>query len=94
MNRNPLYRALRAGVDNHAKAADRDPAEIGSESGIGVHGRTDAEWLGILRSRKSAGATHLSRRSLQGELDARRHLDALPRVHRILVEEDHLDDLE
>ena len=33
------------------------PAEIGSESGI--HGRSEEEWLGILRARKSAGASHL-----------------------------------
>jgi hypothetical protein len=68
------------------------PAEIGSESGI--HGRSEEEWLGILRARKSAGASHLCMRTLGGELDARGHLDALTRVHRILVEEGQFEDLE
>ena len=84
------YPALRARIDEHARAAGRDPAEIGSESGIGIHGRTEVEWLGILQARKSAGATHLCMRTLGGDLDAKGHLDALTRVHRILLEEGHL----
>jgi len=88
------YPALRARIDDHARAAGRDPAGIGSESGIGIHGRTEEEWLGILKARKSAGATHLCMRTLGGELDARGHLDALTRVQRILVEEGHLEHLQ
>ena len=84
------YPALRARIDEHARAAGRDPAAIGSESGIGIHGRTEEEWLGILHARKNAGATHLCMRTLGGELDAKGHLDALTRVHQILVEEGQL----
>jgi probable F420-dependent oxidoreductase len=84
------YPALRERIDRYARAVGRDPAEIGAESGLGIHGRSEEEWLGILEARKSAGATHLCMRTLGGELDARGHLDALTRVHRILVEEGHL----
>ena len=80
------YPALRARIDAHAKAAGRSPEQIGAESGLGIHGRSEAEWLAILQARESAGVSHLCMRTLGGELDAKGHLDALTRVHRILGE--------
>ena len=86
------YAALRARIDDFARAAGRDPAEIGAESGLGIHGRTEAEWLGILAARRENGVTHLCMRTLGGELDAKQHLDALTRIHRILRDEGHVPD--
>lgn len=82
--------ALRARIDGYARAAGRSPERIGTESGLGIHGRTETEWLAILEARKAAGISHLCMRTLGGELDAKGHLDALTRVHRILGEQGHL----
>ena len=86
------YPELRAKIDAYAKGVGRDPAQIGAESGLGVPGRSEAEWLGILDSRKASGITHLCMRTLGGELGARGHLDLLRDIHRILVREGHLHD--
>ena len=85
------YPALRERIDDYAKAAGRNPEEIGAESGLGIHGRTEAEWLGILLARKSSGVTHLCMRTLGGELDAKGHLDALARIHEVLVGEGYVE---
>lgn len=84
------YPELRARIDAFARAAGRDPEAIGGESGVGIHGRTEAEWLAILEARKETAITHLCMRTLGGELDGRGHLDALTRVHKILVDEGHM----
>ena len=84
------YGALRARIDDFARGAGRDPAEIGAECGLGIHGRTRAEWLGILETRKRARITHLCMRTLGAELDATGHLEALRGIHEILVAEGHL----
>ena len=78
------YPDLRARIDAHARAAGRNPDDIGAESGLGIHGRTEAEWLGLLDERQGSGVTHLCMRTLGGGLDAKGHLDALARVHTIL----------
>ncbi len=80
------YPDLRARIDEYARKAGRDPRDVGAESGIGIHGRTEAEWLGILDDRKATGVTHLCMRTLGGGLSAKRHLDALTGIHRILSE--------
>ncbi len=85
------YPALRKQIDEYAKAVARKPEEIGAECGLGIQGRSEREWLDILDARKSAGVTHLCMRTLGGELDAKGHLDALVRVHGILVEQGHVD---
>jgi alkanesulfonate monooxygenase SsuD/methylene tetrahydromethanopterin reductase-like flavin-dependent oxidoreductase (luciferase family) len=85
------YSALRERIDDYAVAAGRNPEDIGAESGLGIHGRTEAEWLGILSARKSAGVTHLCLRTLGGDLDAKGHLDTLTRIHGILVDAGHVD---
>ena len=81
---------LRARIDAYARAAGRDPADIGAESGLGIHGRTQAEWLDILAARRATGITHLCMRTLGGELDAGGHLDALRGIHRVLRDEGHV----
>ena len=84
------FAPLRQRIDSFASEAGRDPADIGAESGVGIHGRTEAEWLSILEARKNTGVTHLCMRTLGAELPAKGHLDALARIHRILVDEGHL----
>jgi len=84
------YGALRARIDAFARGVGRDPDEIGAECGLGVHGRTRAEWLHILEARKRAQITHLCMRTLGGGLDAQGHLEALREIHAILVDAGHL----
>ena len=83
------FPGLRARIDAFARAAGREPGEIGAESGVGIHGRTEAEWLGSLEARRETGITHLCMRTLGGKLDAKGHLDALAEIHRILTAEGH-----
>ncbi|MCG8589469.1 MAG: TIGR03619 family F420-dependent LLM class oxidoreductase [Proteobacteria bacterium] len=84
------FAALKAEIDRFAGDAGRDPAAIGAESGVGIHGRTEEEWLGIVEARRDTGVTHLCMRTLGGELDAKGHLEALEHVHQVLVENGHL----
>ena len=84
------YADLHARIGAFARAAGRDPRHIGAESGLGIHGRSRSEWLGILAARQNTGITHLCMRTLGGELDAKAHLDALRSVHEILGGEGHL----
>jgi probable F420-dependent oxidoreductase len=83
------YPELRARIDRYARDAGREPATIGAECGLGIHGRSEAEWLGILEARRESGVTHLCMRTLGGELDAKGHLDALAHVHHVLAGEGH-----
>ena len=78
------YAEIRARIDAFAREAGRDPAEIGAESGVGIPGRTDAEWLALVEARRATGVTHLCMRTLGGELDADEHLAALRRIRRRL----------
>jgi len=78
------YADIRARIDEFARNAGRNPSDIGAESGIGIHGRTEAEWLGILKARTDTGVTHLCMRTLGGGLDAQGHLDALKHVRSVL----------
>lgn len=78
------YAEIRAGIDRVAVEAGRDPADIGAESGIGIHGRSEAEWLGILKARRETGVTHLCMRTLGGGLDPKGHLDALKHIRSVL----------
>lgn len=78
------YAEIRAQIDSFAREAGRDPSEIGAESGVGIHGRTDEEWLGIVEARRETGITHLCMRTLGGEFDAKGHLEALRHVRKRL----------
>ena len=74
------FAGLRDRIDAFAREAGRDPAEIGAESGVGVPGRTEAEWLALVESRRATGVTHLCMRTLGGELDAAGHLALLREI--------------
>jgi probable F420-dependent oxidoreductase len=82
---------LRRKIDDYARSAGRKPEEIGTESGLAVASRSEKEWLGILQTRKKSGITHLCMRTLGGDLDAAGHLAELARIHRVLVEQGHVD---
>ena len=82
------YAGLRARIDGFARGAGRDASKIGAESGVGIHGRTDAEWLAIVDAREATGVTHLCMRTLGGELDANGHLEALKHVRKLLDDRD------
>jgi alkanesulfonate monooxygenase SsuD/methylene tetrahydromethanopterin reductase-like flavin-dependent oxidoreductase (luciferase family) len=78
------YAGIRARIDAFAREAGRDPADIGAESGVGIHGRTDSEWLGLVAARRATGVTHLCMRTLGGELSASGHLEALKHIRKLL----------
>jgi probable F420-dependent oxidoreductase len=78
------YAAIRTRIDAFAREADRDPADIGAESGVGIHGRTDGEWLDLVAARRATGITHLCMRTLGGELSASGHLEALKHIRKLL----------
>jgi len=78
------YPELAATIAEFAEAVGRDPEEIGSECGLGIHGRTEAEWLRLRKTREADGATHLCMRTLGGDLDAAGHLRALRHIRSVL----------
>lgn len=78
------FAGLRDEIAGHARAAGRDPAAIGAESGVGIAGRSDDEWLGLVEARRVTGITHLCMRTLGAELDAAGHLEALRHVRERL----------
>jgi alkanesulfonate monooxygenase SsuD/methylene tetrahydromethanopterin reductase-like flavin-dependent oxidoreductase (luciferase family) len=78
------YAEIRAHIDALAREAGRDPVEIGAESGVGIQGRTDSEWLGLVAARRATGVTHLCMRTLGGELSASGHLEALKHIRKRL----------
>ena len=80
------YAPIRARIDAWAREAGRDPSAIGAESGVGIHGRSDAEWLALVAARRATGITHLCMRTLGSELDAGGHLDALRHIRKRLDE--------
>lgn len=84
------FAGLKVQIDAFARAAGRDPDAIGAESGVGIHGRTEQEWLGIVDARRATGVTHLCMRTLGGELDANGHVGALERVHQVLADNGHV----
>lgn len=78
------FPALHDRVRKYAEAAGRDPATLGAESGVGICGRSEAEWTGLVAAREASGVTHLCMRTLGGELDASGHLKALRRIRAVL----------
>jgi probable F420-dependent oxidoreductase len=78
------FSGIRAQIDAVAREAGRDPREIGAESGVGIQGRSDTEWLDLVATRRATGVTHLCMRTLGGDLNAHEHLQALEHIHRLL----------
>ena len=50
------FKDLRAQIDAFAQEAGRDSSEIGAESGVGVPGRSEEEWLGLVEARHAPRA--------------------------------------
>ncbi len=67
-----------------AVGAGRDPDAIGAESGVGIGGRSEEEWSGIVLARRASGVSHLCMRTLGAELDADGHLRAMERIRVVL----------
>jgi len=80
------YSEIRAQIDAIARQAGREPSEIGAESGVRVPGRSEEEWLGLVEARRATGVTHLCMRTLDGDLNAKGHLELLQHIRRRLVE--------
>ena len=80
------FAGLRAQIDGFAREAGREPAEIGTESGVGIAKRTEAEWLGVFDARLRTGVTHVCMRTLGCDFDAQGHLDALASIRSRLVD--------
>ena len=78
------YPALRATIDGFAEAAGRRSSDIGAERGVGIHGRSEAEWTSIVKAREATGVSHLCMRTLGGGLDAQGHLAALKHLRSVL----------
>ena len=69
--------AVRADVDDAARAAGRDPGEVGAEAGVAVVGPREAEWRERVVGWHRAGLTHLCIRTLGGDLPAHEHVEKL-----------------
>ena len=80
------FAEIRTRIDEFAREAGRDPADIGAESGVGVPGRSEEEWLALVDAREKTGVTHLCMRTLGGELKADEHLGLLRKIHSLLRE--------
>jgi probable F420-dependent oxidoreductase len=80
------YAKIRSQIDAFARDAGRDPSQIGAESGVRVPGRTQEEWLALVEARRATGITHLCMRTLDGDLDAKEHLDLLRSIRERLSE--------
>lgn len=68
------FDGLKADIDRIAMAADRNPADIGTEAGVAVVGARESEWKGRVRGWRDKGLTHLCLRTLGGGLDAKGHI--------------------
>ena len=71
------FPAVKAGIDQAARAAGRQPGSIGTEAGVAVVGLRQAEWRDRVSSWRGVGLTHLCLRTLGGGLDASAHLATL-----------------
>lgn len=68
------FDGLKADIDDAARAAGRDPGEIGAEAGVAVVGSRQSEWKDRVVGWRAKGLTHLCLRTLGGGLDADGHL--------------------
>ena len=68
------YDALNGEIDAAARAAGREPGDIGTEAGVAVVGAREAEWKDRVVGWRDKGLTHLCLRTLGGGLDADGHL--------------------
>ena len=68
------FPAVKAGIDQAAIDAGRNPANIGMEAGVAVVGEREAEWKDRVKNWHDTGLTHLCLRTLGGGLDAGGHM--------------------
>ena len=68
---------MRARIDSAARAAGRDPADIGTEAGVAVVGPREAEWRDRVANWQQTGLSHLCLRTLGGGLSVGEHLPRL-----------------
>ena len=80
------FPAVKADIDAAAKAAGRNPANIGTEAGVAVVGPREAEWRDRVRGWRAAGLTHLCLRTLGGNLQGNAHLAKMQEAYATLRE--------
>lgn len=80
------FPGIKADIDAAARAAGRDPAEIGAEAGVAVVGPRAPEWKDRVRGWRDMGLTHLCLRTLGGGLAPGEHLGKMREAWRELVE--------
>lgn len=74
------YPEISARIAASARAAGRDPADIGAEAGVAVVGPREAEWRDRVRGWRRIGLSHLCLRTLGGGLTAAGHLEKLREI--------------
>ncbi len=73
-------RALVEQMREHARAAGRDPADIGIESWVSVGSKSPDEWVAEVKTWKEMGATHISVNTMRaGFTSPQAHIDAIRR---------------
>ncbi len=77
------FPGVRDDIHAEAVAADRDPAEIGTEAGVAVVGPREHEWRTRVAGWRDMGLTHLCLRTLGGDLEAGQHIE---RMRQAVVE--------
>ncbi len=80
------FPAVKADIEAAAKAAGRNPADIGTEAGVAVVGPREAEWRDRVRGWQAAGLTHLCLRTLGGNLQGNAHLAKMQEAFAALRE--------
>ena len=80
------FPAVKADIEAAAKAAGRNPADIGTEAGVAVVGPREAEWRDRVRGWQTAGLTHLCLRTLGGNLQGDAHLAKMQEAFAALRE--------
>ena len=74
------FPGVRDAITAAARAAGRNPEDIGMEAGVAVVGPREAEWQERVSNWRQAGLTHLCLRTLGGDLKVDEHLDKLTEV--------------
>ncbi len=80
------YGAMVARLRDYARDAGRDPATVGVERRIN-YADGAPEWTGVAAAWREIGGSHLSVNTMRAGLDSpRAHVDAIRRVHQVLVD--------
>lgn len=71
------YPDLKSRIDTAARAAGRQPQDIGTEAGVAIVGPREAEWQSRVTHWQGAGLTHICLRTLGGDLSIAEHIPRL-----------------